>query len=188
MGDPRDFTNFVSAVIDQKAFDKIKALHRRGEGVGRRRGDRRRRVRRLRGVVHPAHDHRGEEARLRDDVRGGLRAGHVRLRLRRRDWSETLELVDSTSPYALTGAVFARDRRAIREAMDRARARRGQLLRQRQAHGRRRGPAAVRGRPRLGHERQGGLDAQPAPLGERPLDQGELRAADDYRYPFMEEA
>jgi 1-pyrroline-5-carboxylate dehydrogenase len=32
-------------------------------------------------------------------------------------WSETLELVDSTSPYALTGAVFARDRRAVVEAM-----------------------------------------------------------------------
>jgi 1-pyrroline-5-carboxylate dehydrogenase len=31
-------------------------------------------------------------------------------------WSETLELVDSTSPYGLTGAVLARDRDAIREA------------------------------------------------------------------------
>ena len=31
-------------------------------------------------------------------------------------WSETLGIVDSTSPYALTGAVFARDRNAIHEA------------------------------------------------------------------------
>ena len=31
-------------------------------------------------------------------------------------WTETLRLVDSTSPYALTGAVFAQDRRAVREA------------------------------------------------------------------------
>ena len=31
-------------------------------------------------------------------------------------WKETLALVDSTSPYALTGAVFARDRGAIAEA------------------------------------------------------------------------
>jgi 1-pyrroline-5-carboxylate dehydrogenase len=31
-------------------------------------------------------------------------------------WPETLTLVDQTSPYALTGAVFARDRQAIREA------------------------------------------------------------------------
>jgi 1-pyrroline-5-carboxylate dehydrogenase len=31
-------------------------------------------------------------------------------------WAETLALVDATSPYALTGAVFARDRAAVREA------------------------------------------------------------------------
>jgi 1-pyrroline-5-carboxylate dehydrogenase len=34
-------------------------------------------------------------------------------------WKETLTLVDQTSPYALTGAVFARDRQALAEA-DRA--------------------------------------------------------------------
>jgi len=32
-------------------------------------------------------------------------------------WSETLQLVDRTGPYALTGAVFAQDRRAVIEAM-----------------------------------------------------------------------
>ncbi|HET9317816.1 MAG TPA: aldehyde dehydrogenase family protein, partial [Vicinamibacteria bacterium] len=31
-------------------------------------------------------------------------------------WEETLALVDRTSPYALTGAIFARDRGAVREA------------------------------------------------------------------------
>ena len=31
-------------------------------------------------------------------------------------WSETLEIVDRTSPYALTGSVFAKDRAAIIEA------------------------------------------------------------------------
>jgi 1-pyrroline-5-carboxylate dehydrogenase len=33
-----------------------------------------------------------------------------------RQWVDTLALVDRTSPYALTGAVFARDRAAILEA------------------------------------------------------------------------
>ena len=33
-------------------------------------------------------------------------------------WAETLAVVDRTSPYALTGAVFARDRAAVREASD----------------------------------------------------------------------
>jgi 1-pyrroline-5-carboxylate dehydrogenase len=31
-------------------------------------------------------------------------------------WTEMLEIVDRTSPYALTGAVFARDRAAVIEA------------------------------------------------------------------------
>jgi 1-pyrroline-5-carboxylate dehydrogenase len=31
-------------------------------------------------------------------------------------WQDTLQLVDRTSPYALTGAIFADDRRAIVEA------------------------------------------------------------------------
>jgi 1-pyrroline-5-carboxylate dehydrogenase len=33
------------------------------------------------------------------------------------EWRETLDVVDRTSPYALTGAVFSRDRAAVREAM-----------------------------------------------------------------------
>jgi hypothetical protein len=32
-------------------------------------------------------------------------------------WTETLKIVDTTSPYALTGAVFSRDRQGVREAM-----------------------------------------------------------------------
>jgi 1-pyrroline-5-carboxylate dehydrogenase len=32
-------------------------------------------------------------------------------------WRATLTLVDTTSPYALTGAIFSRDRGAVREAM-----------------------------------------------------------------------
>jgi 1-pyrroline-5-carboxylate dehydrogenase len=33
-----------------------------------------------------------------------------------RDWEKTLELVDRSTPYALTGAVFANERSAIVEA------------------------------------------------------------------------
>ena len=86
------------------------------------------------------------------------------------------ELVDETSPYALTGAVFARDRAAIREARSRAAQRRRQLLRQRQAHRRGGRPAALRRRARLGHQRQGRVEAEPPPLGERAHDQGDVRA------------
>jgi 1-pyrroline-5-carboxylate dehydrogenase len=34
------------------------------------------------------------------------------------EWAKTLKLLDSTSPYALTGAVFSQDRKAIVEATD----------------------------------------------------------------------
>src|SRR5438093_10271477 len=34
-----------------------------------------------------------------------------------KQWRETLQLVDRTSPYALTGAVFAQDRAAVGEAL-----------------------------------------------------------------------
>ena len=34
-----------------------------------------------------------------------------------KQWRETLQLVDRTSPYALTGAVFAQDRGAVGEAL-----------------------------------------------------------------------
>jgi 1-pyrroline-5-carboxylate dehydrogenase len=37
------------------------------------------------------------------------------------DWSATLDLVDSTSPYGLTGAVFAQDRATVVEASERLR-------------------------------------------------------------------
>ena len=35
------------------------------------------------------------------------------------DWENTLELVDRTAPYGLTGAVFAQDRQAIDQAHER---------------------------------------------------------------------
>jgi 1-pyrroline-5-carboxylate dehydrogenase len=50
---------------------------------------------------------------LRDEIFGPVLTVHP---YDDRDWSETLSLVDRTSPYGLTGAVFARDRAAVREA------------------------------------------------------------------------
>jgi 1-pyrroline-5-carboxylate dehydrogenase len=42
MGDVADFRTFMGAVIDEKAFDNLRALHRRREGEGRDDPDRRR--------------------------------------------------------------------------------------------------------------------------------------------------
>ena len=58
-----------------------------------------------------------------------------------------------------------------------------QLLRQRQADRCRGRAAALRRRSRVRHERQGRRRPEPAALDERPLDQGDLRAADRPRLP-----
>ena len=80
--------------------------------------------------------------------------------------------------YALTGSIFAQDRAAIAAATEALRFSAGQLLHQRQADRGRRRPAAVRRRAGQRHQRQGRLDLQPDPLGERPDHQGAVRPAD----------
>ncbi|MEO8139209.1 MAG: L-glutamate gamma-semialdehyde dehydrogenase [Gemmatimonadota bacterium] len=116
MGDVRDFRNFMGAVIDKRAYDRLKGY------LDRARGDS--------GVtIHAGggcNDESGyfveptliqaEDPRYRtmcDELFGPILTLHV---YPDAAWSETLELVDSTSPYALTGAVFAQDRRALAEA------------------------------------------------------------------------
>jgi 1-pyrroline-5-carboxylate dehydrogenase len=116
MGDVADFSNFMGAVIDQKAFKKISGYLRQAEkddGVSILSGG-------------GADDSEGwfiqptlvEVAdptyRLMcEEVFGPVLTVHV---YADRKWQDTLALVDSTSPYALTGSVFAQDRGAVEEA------------------------------------------------------------------------
>ena len=115
MGDVRDFRNFLSAVIDKKAFDRITGYL----------ADARKTAKILQGgradertgyfieptlvqTSNPSH------RMLREEIFGPVVTVYVFADNR---WKETLGLIDRTSPYALTGAVFARDRQAIRMAM-----------------------------------------------------------------------
>jgi 1-pyrroline-5-carboxylate dehydrogenase len=50
---------------------------------------------------------------LRDELFGPILTTYV---YDERRWEDTLELVDETAPYGLTGAVFATDRQAIEQA------------------------------------------------------------------------
>jgi 1-pyrroline-5-carboxylate dehydrogenase len=114
MGDVQDFRNFMGAVIDKKAFGKI------GEYVdearetariiagGKTSGDKGYFISpTLVEAEDPAH------LLLCEEIFGPVVTAHV---YDDDKWAESLTLVDRTSPYALTGAVFARDRQAIREA------------------------------------------------------------------------
>jgi 1-pyrroline-5-carboxylate dehydrogenase len=114
MGDVRDFRNFMGAVIDKKSFEKISeyladakrnATIVAGGGCHGEQGY----------FVEPTLVQAKEPGyRLMcEEIFGPLVTAWVYPDAK---WHETLALVDGTSPYALTGAVFAQDRRAVREA------------------------------------------------------------------------
>jgi 1-pyrroline-5-carboxylate dehydrogenase len=117
MGDVRDFKNFMGAVIKQSAFDKHAAALAEARTAGS--------ARILVGgetdgskgwFVRPTlirADDPGYRT-MREELFGPIVSLHVYPDSK---WQETLALVDGTSPYALTGSVFARDRKAIEEAL-----------------------------------------------------------------------
>jgi 1-pyrroline-5-carboxylate dehydrogenase len=118
MGDVADFSNFMGAVIDRAAFDKIKGyIDRAREStdaeiiVGGECDDSEGYF--IRPTIILART--GDYESMCDEIFGPVLTVHV---YKDSDWSDTLKLVDRTSPYALTGAVFANDRHAVREAMD----------------------------------------------------------------------
>ena len=177
-GDVTDLTNFGGAVIDERAFAKnVKAIERAKSAAGV-----------TVAVGGEYDDSEGYFVRptvlLSDDPTdeafsteyfGPILSVHV---YPDDDYDRILDVVDTGAPYALTGAVIADDRAAVLAGRAAAALRGGQLLRQRQAHRRGRRAAAVRRRAGLGHQRQGGLGAEPAALDVGPVDQGDVRPAD----------
>ncbi len=121
MGDPRDMSNFMSAVIDGRSFARHRdALASVADDpalellVGGGTDDATGWFVEPSVVVttDPRHD------LMRRELFGPILTVFVYEDAR---WDEVLDLVDTTSPYALTGAVFATDRTAIVEASERLR-------------------------------------------------------------------
>ncbi len=114
IGDVRDFRNFMGAVIDNRAFGKI----------GGYLDDARKNAKVLHGGVAKGEQGYFIEPTLLQTEDPGYRLlceeifGPVVTAYVYPDekWDETLSIIDKTSPYALTGSVFARDRKAIRQA------------------------------------------------------------------------
>ena len=115
VGDVTDFRNFMGAVIDKKAFTKISeyiddarknATILAGGKVDGKDGY----------FIHPTLVETMDPGYrlLCEEIFGPVVTVHV---YDDSKWADTLRIVDKTSPYALTGAVFANDRRAVREAM-----------------------------------------------------------------------
>ncbi len=115
VGDPCDFRNFMGAVIDKKSFDKISQYIEHGRGNAKILAGGK--VDGSKGYfVHPTLVETTDPAYklLCEEIFGPVLTAYVYDDAK---WDETLKIVDSTSPYALTGAVFAQDRRAIVHAM-----------------------------------------------------------------------
>ena len=116
MGSPEDFSNFVTAVIHQGAFDRVTAAIDAAKASDE--------VTVIAGgnydaskgyfieptvllTTNPNYD------TMQRELFGPVVTVYV---YEDADWENTLELVDKTSEYALTGAVFAQDRYALETA------------------------------------------------------------------------
>ncbi len=113
MGGVEDFGNFVNAVIDEKSFDKISRYideAKSSELVDILAGGNYDKSKGyfVEPTVLVARD--PMYATMCEEIFGPVLTVYVYQAER---FEETLELVDSTSPYALTGAVFSQDRYAI---------------------------------------------------------------------------
>jgi 1-pyrroline-5-carboxylate dehydrogenase len=118
VGDPADFENFMGAVIDAGSFKTQK------EAIAEAQANTESTVL-VGGGTDDAEGYFVEptviETRdpnfrlLRDELFGPVVTAYV---YPEGDYEQTLELVDRTAPYGLTGAVFARDRAAIELAGD----------------------------------------------------------------------
>ncbi|MGB3468128.1 MAG: aldehyde dehydrogenase family protein, partial [Cyclobacteriaceae bacterium] len=112
MGDPEDFTNFINAVIDERSFDKISnyidqaknssdAEIISGGGYDKSKGY----------FIEPTVVVTTDPkfTTMCEEIFGPVITIFV---YEPSDFEKTLELVDGTSPYALTGAIFSKDRYA----------------------------------------------------------------------------
>jgi 1-pyrroline-5-carboxylate dehydrogenase len=116
MGSPEDFRNFFTAVIDEKSFDNIKTYidkAKKDKGVKILVGGN---CDKTKGyfveptiieVTDPMYTTMCEE------IFGPVLTIYT---YPADDWAKTCKLVDSTSPYALTGAIFSQDKYAIDQA------------------------------------------------------------------------
>jgi 1-pyrroline-5-carboxylate dehydrogenase len=118
MGDVADFRNFVGAVIDKRSYDKLSAAIEAAKSSKAARIVFGGRCDASVGwfveptvieALDPKYD------TMCTELFGPILTIHVYDDAK---YAETLELCNSTSDYALTGAIFANDRAAVRQAVD----------------------------------------------------------------------
>jgi 1-pyrroline-5-carboxylate dehydrogenase len=188
MGDPCDFTNFMNAVIDKSAFDTIKSYisHAKSSSdaeiiAGGTCDD-------SKGYFIDAtiiETNNPKFKTMEEEIFGPVMTIYV---YEDADYEKTLHLCDQTSPYALTGAVFATDRKAVEIAETILRNAAGNFYINDKPTG------AVVGQQPFGGARASGTNDKAGALhnmirwtSPRAIKEN-LLPPTDFRYPFMREA
>ncbi len=187
MGTTEDFSNFINAVIDERAFDKISGYIAQakkdddveviaGGGYDKSEGYF------IEPTVLLAKD--PNYRTMCEEIFGPVLTIHV---YQDEDFEATLDIVDSTSPYALTGSIFARNREVIVDAADRLRHAAGNFYINDKPTG------AVVGQQPFGGARGSGTNDKAGSIlnlyrwiSPRTIKENFV-APRDYRYPFLGE-
>lgn len=187
MGDPSDFSNFINAVIDRNAFESIKDFiddasnsddaeiifgGTYDDSVGY--------------FIEPTIilTENPKYRTMCEEIFGPVLTIYL---YDPSDWKETLELVDSTSPYALTGCVMSEDSDAIADASVTLRYAAGNFYINDKPTG------AVVGQQPFGGSRASGTNDKAGSMfnlarwvSQRTIKEN-FDPPKDYRYPFLEE-
>ncbi|TCN72981.1 L-glutamate gamma-semialdehyde dehydrogenase [Acetobacteroides hydrogenigenes] len=187
VGDVRNFSNFVNAVIDEAAFDSItgyieKARNTKdaeivfGGTYDKSKGYF------IQPTVILAND--PHFVTMEEEIFGPVLTIHV---YEDAKFEETLELVDSTSPYALTGSIFSNDRYATEVAFEKLKYAAGNFYINDKPTG------AVVGQQPFGGARASGTNDKAGSYlnlirwtNPRSIKET-LNPPTDYRYPFLAE-
>ncbi len=187
MGSTEDFRNFINAVIDEKAFDKISAYIQEAKKSDK--------VKVIAGgnfdksvgyFIEPAVLEVSDPNYITmcEEIFGPVLTVYV---YEDDQFEQILDLTNTTSPYALTGAIFARDRSAVELANNRLRHAAGNYYINDKPTG------AVVGQQPFGGGRASGTNDKAGSminlyrwLSPRTMKET-LAPPTDYRYPFLSE-
>lgn len=187
IGTPEDFRNFINAVIDEKSFDNL------ADFIARAKKDKG--VKIITGgtydksegyFIHPTVLQVSDPmyTTMRTELFGPVLSLYVYDETKFR---ETLDLVDTTSNYALTGSIFSQDRNAVEQATKRLVNAAGNFYINDKPTG------AVVGQQPFGGARASGTNDKAGSMvnllrwvSPRSIKET-LVPATDYRYPFMSE-
>ena len=186
MGTTEDFTNFVNAVIDEKSFDKLEKF------INDAKANPEKATILVGGICNKTEGYFIEPTVIEttdphyvtmcDELFGPVLTMYV---YDENKFEETLKLVDSTSSYALTGAIIAQDRYAVELATNQLRNSAGNFYINDKPTG------AVVGQQPFGGARASGTNDKAGSilnlyrwLSARTIKET-FTPVTDYRYPFM---